>query len=129
MRTTPVISLDVRQGSSSDAGWQDVEASNGQTYSFHYSGGDDAKGGVRAIVGKGVVTGPLRLVADKRYELDGCLFTDDTHDQLSWSGKGQAGSLRDENTKAQTAYYTTIVLDTVAKCQIPCDPMIKNELR
>ena len=38
---TPNINLDVRNFSSGDPGWHNVNASNGQPYSYCYTGGDD----------------------------------------------------------------------------------------
>lgn len=128
MRNTPVIRLEVQQGASSDPSWKDVQASNGETYSFRYTGGDDNKGNVSAKVGNGVVTFPLRLDADKRYGISGCSFRDDKFDQLSWRGDSEkAGNLIDKNDKVQTAYYTIVVTDKDANCEIPCDPRIVNE--
>ena len=55
---------------SSDPGWHNVAASNGQTYGYCYTGGDDGAGGLDQTVGQGRDTAPLQLVADQRYQIN-----------------------------------------------------------
>lgn len=125
MPNTPQINLDVRNFASSDP-WHNVQASNGQTYSYLYTGGDDGSGGILQVVEQGRDAAPLRLVADQRYLIDKCLFEDDDKHQLSWNGSGRAGTIVDENTQVETAAYVIRVKDTQANCTIDCHPPVIN---
>lgn len=128
MHQSRVITLDIRFGGSSDAGWRNVTASNNQTYGYRYSGGDDSEGGIVAKVGNGKVTATVRLVADKRYQIHDCVFSHDPNDQLDFNGSGNAGVIGDKNTEILNAKYTIIVTDTGNdNCTIPCDPRIINQ--
>ena len=105
-----------------------VAASNCQTYSYCYTGGDDGAGGLYQTVGQSRDTAPLQLVADQRYQINSCEFTDYTQNQLSWSGNGnRAGSIIDPNSQVETAKYSICVIDTGnGNCTVRCDPPIKN---
>ena len=128
MPNTPNIQLDIRLGGSSDPGWVNVPASNGQVYGYLYTGGDDSHGGLVQTVGQGRDTAMLQLVADNRYQIGGCNFRDDPNNQLSWNGSGRAGTIVDANTAVETAEYTINVTDTGnGNCNIPCDPAITNK--
>ena len=132
MPSTPQINLDLRNSAQSEPGWVNVQASNNQTYSYRYTGGDDGAGGLVQTVGQGRDTAPVRLTADPRYQLcdtTPCVFADDSRSQLTWSGQSAyAGSIIDANTAVETAKYTLNVKDTGNRnCNIPCDPQIKNE--
>jgi len=128
MRDTPVIILEVRFGGSSEPGWHNVSASNNQTYGYRYTGGDDGEGGIVAKVGKGKVSGKVRSVADKRYQIRDCKFNDDPTQQLDFNGSGIAGVIIDKNTETLDAKYTLNVTDTEnGNCNIPCDPRIVNQ--
>ena len=128
MPNTPNINLDIRFGGSSDPGWHNVVASNGQTYGYYYTGGDDGAGGLEQIVGQGRDTAPLQLVADQRYQISGHNFFNDPNNQLTWSGNGnRAGTIIDANSAVETAEYNVIVTDTGnGNCTIVCDPPIIN---
>lgn len=127
MPNTPNIYLDVRNFASSDPGWHSVNASNGQTYSYCYTGGDDGQGGLVQTVGQGRDTAPVQLTADQRYQISQCNFTNDPQNQLSWNGSGRAGAIIDANTQVETAEYSLLVADTGnGNCTIPCDPKIIN---
>ena len=128
MPNTPNINLDIRFGGSSDPGWHNVVASNGQTYGYYYTGGDDGAGGLEQTVGQGRDTAPLQLVADPRYQISGHNFFNDTNNQLSWSGNGnRAATIVDANNAVETAEYNVIVTDTGnGNCTIVCDPPIIN---
>jgi hypothetical protein len=132
MPNTPQISLDIRLGGSSDPGWKNVKVTNGSTYGYLYTGGDDGAGGLVQTVnpsGNGRDTAPLQLVADNRYQIAGINFLDDPLNQLSWNGSsGRAGSIVDQNTQVENAEYTVIVSDTQAgNVLIVCDPPIRNQ--
>ena len=120
--------LDVRNSSSSQPGWVNVQASNNQTYSYCYAGGDDNAGGMTVNIGSGRTTLNIRSIADHRYNLTGCGFTGTGYEQMSWNGNSaQAGEIVDANTGAANVKYTITVTDTGnGNCTIPCDPMIKN---
>ena len=128
MPNTPNINLDVRNFASSDPGWHTVQASNNQTYSYCYTGGDDQHGGLVQIVGQGRDTAPVQLTADPRYQIDQCVFVGDGQQQLSWSGGNRSGTITDANTQVETAKFTIIVTDTAnGDCTIQCDPPIINQ--
>lgn len=128
MPNTPNIQLDVRLGGSSEPGWVNVSASNGQLYGYHYSGGDDSQGGLMQTIGQGRDTAQLQLVADNRYRIADCSFQDDVNNQLSWNGGGRAGTIVDLNTEVASAKYTVNVTDTAnGDCTIPCDPAVVNK--
>lgn len=128
MPNSPNIQLDIRLGGSSDPGWVNTPASNGQVYGFLYTGGDDGHGGLVQTVGRGRDTATIQLVADNRYQIGGCSFLADSQDQLSWSGSGRSGTIVDANTAVETAEYIINVTDTGnGNCSIPCDPAVRNE--
>lgn len=132
MPNTPQINLDIRNSAQNAPGWVNVPASNGQIYSYSFTGGDDGSGGLVQTVGNGRDTAPLQLNADRRYQIassNPCVFRDDANQQLSWTGQSPyAGSIVDANTAVETAKYTLNVADTGnGNCIIPCDPLIKNE--
>jgi hypothetical protein len=124
---TPNINLDVRNWASTDPGWHIVNASNGQPYSYSYSGGDDGVGGLISTAGQGRDTAPLQLVADQRYQINQCSFQNDTQNQLSWNGQSpRAGSIVDANVHVEDAEYSILVMDTGnGNCTIQCDPDVK----
>lgn len=129
---TPQIHLDIRNSAQSEPGWVNVLASNGQTYSYSYTGGDDGMGGLVQTTGQGRDTAPLQLDADRRYQLSSsapCVFTNDANNQLTWNGQSSyAGSIVDANTAVETAKYTINVTDTGnGNCNIPCDPRVINQ--
>ena len=127
MPNTPNINLDLRNAASSEPGWRNVNASNGQPYSYSYSGGDDGAGGLVQTVGQGRDTAPVQLTADPRYQIENCVFSDDAQHQLSWNGGGRGGTIIDANTQVETAEYSLIVADTAnGSCTIQCDPPIDN---
>lgn len=125
MPDTPVIRLEVRFGD--EPGWHNVQSSNDQTYSYRYTGGNGGAGDIVATVGQGPVTGAIRLIADRRYEISGCEFTNDLEQQLRFVGSGNAGRVIDLNSGVLSAKYTILVTDNGNEnCTIPCDPMITN---
>lgn len=127
MPNTPNINLDVRNFASS-APWHNVAASNGQTYSYYYTGGDDGAGGLNQTVGQGRDTALVQLIADQRYQISGHNFLNDTKNQLSWTGNGnRAGTIIDENNQVESAEYCVIVTDTGnGNCTVVCDPPVIN---
>lgn len=132
MPSTPQISLDIRLNGSTDPGWINVKASNGTTYGYKYSGGDDGAGGLVQTVdqsGRGRDTAPFQLAADNRYQIAGVNFLNDPLNQLTWNGNSpRAGSIVDANTQVENAEYTVIVSDTQnGNALVVCDPPIRNQ--
>jgi len=125
------VSLDIRMGSSSDPGWVDVSASNGQPYSYCYTGGNNGNNGnLEFSVGGGNAATTVGLIADARYEFQGNVtFLNDPAGQLS--SQGNAPRLRVVNDSCSAALpngqYKITVLDTTANATIPCDPVIINK--
>jgi len=128
MPNTPNINLDLRIGGSSDPGWVNVSSSNGEAYGYLYTGGDDGHGGLVQTVGQGRDSAPLQLIADQRYQISDHTFTNDSKNQLSWSGNGnRAGTIIDANNQVETAEYSILVTDTGnGNCTIACDPPVIN---
>lgn len=132
MPNTPQINLDIRNSAQNEPGWVNVVASNGQTYSYSYTGGDDGVGGLVQTTGQGRDTAPLQVNADRRYQLSSsspCVFSNDPNNQLTWNGQSPyAGSIVDANTAVETAKYTINITDTGnGNCNIPCDPRVINQ--
>jgi hypothetical protein len=128
MPNTPNINLDIRFAGSSDPGWKNVAASNGQTYGYLYTGGDDGNGGLVQSVNQGRDTAPVQLVADPRYQISDHNFFHDDFNQLTWAGNGnRAGNIIDANNHVETAEYNIVVTDTGnGNCTIVCDPPVIN---
>lgn len=119
--------LDVRIGAIDEPGWHKVKASDDQTYSYLYTGGDDNAGGMVVKIGSGVATLAVGSAADRRYHFSKCVFTGRGRSQMSWSGSAYAINIRDENKSDADVKYTIVVTDTGnADCTIECDPAIKN---
>ena len=127
------VTLKVKPGATQGNGWHTVTASNGQMYSFKYSGGYQDKGGLKTKVGDGEASIDLHVDSDHRYSIDQVQFADDAYHQLSWlpdPGSDASGVILDANTQAEDADYAIIVADAkAAGATIPCDPMIQNEPR
>jgi hypothetical protein len=122
-------SLDVRNFASNEPGWTNVQAPNGQTYSYAYSGGTDGVGGYETRVGNGVQTINVNVAADPRYDIQGVTFPGDIQNQLTWHGSARAGVITDVNTQAEQAHYCVTITDTQANTTFNCDPMISNDPR
>ena len=127
------VTLKVKPGAHDVHGWHTVTASNGQMYSFKYSGGHQDKGGLKTKVGDGEASIDVHVDTDRRYSIDHVHFTDDAYHQLFWQpvpGSDSSGVIIDANTKAEDADYTVVVADAQAGgATIPCDPMIQNDPR
>ena len=122
------VNLDVRNFSSGGAnGYTDVTASNGQTYSYKYTGGSDTYGNVNVSVGRGQAAINVTVGSDSRYSITNITFNPaDT--QFTWHAGGRAAVavIVDTAVTVVSVKYTTIVTDSTAGCTIPCDPMIHN---
>lgn len=117
--------LQVQPGQTS--GWNQVQASNGQWYSYRYTGGSDGAGGLEATVGQGATTLHVDLDTDQqRYSVTN-VSVDDPNNQLTTSMSSNNVSIRDKNDAIETGSYAITVSDSQAGgATIYCDPMIKN---
>lgn len=119
--------LKVEIGSNRDPGWREVKASNAQTYSYLYTGGDDCAGGMTVKIGSGVATLNVGSASERRYHFTGCNFSGPGRSQMKWSGSTYAITILDKATAVADVKYTIVVTDTGnADCTIDCDPAIKN---
>ncbi len=125
---SPRISLDVRSGSSNGSdGYTDTTASNGDAYSYRYSGGE-GKGGDLTFKIRGRVTINVHLTNGSGYTIEDVSFTDDDNKQLSWKNPnaGKVAVIQNMNSVVQTANYKVTVKDEGADVTVPCDPKIIN---
>lgn len=124
-------SLDIRNFASNGNGWTNVQASNGQTYSYKYGGGNQSAGDGSVVYSVGGGHAAVTLVfatADARYQFDSVTFTGDNAGQLTAQGNApRTRVINDRCSAAIDAQYKVLVIDTTANATIPCDPMIKNE--
>lgn len=129
MPNTPNITLDLRVGYTTDAGWTHVTAINGSQYSYIYSGGDDRHGGLDMTAGQGRDTANVQVIADNRFTIFGVVFQNDTANQLSWTGNGnRAGNIVDVNNTVETAEYMVLITDTSnGNTVFVCDPPVINK--
>jgi hypothetical protein len=125
------VELDVAPGTRNDDGWTPTTGSNGQQYSYRYSGGDStsARGAISFSVGGGAGVVNLTLVPRERFQFNGsCItFQDDPLGQLSARGNAPRTRIIDDRCTAQLdARYKVEVTDTTVSGTIPCDPPIRN---
>ncbi|HET9835511.1 MAG TPA: hypothetical protein VFP88_04105 [Rhodanobacteraceae bacterium] len=128
---TSVI-LDVRNSASNGDGWTNVQASNGQTYSYKYVGGNQPgnNGSIVYTVGGGnaATTLVFATTTDTRYHFDSISFVNDDANQLTTEGNASRTRVINDRCDAEiNAQYKVAVRDTTANATIPCDPMIKNQ--
>lgn len=126
------VSLDVRNFASNGDGWTNVNAANGQPYSYKYTGGDahSNNGKVTYNVGGGQAAITVNLIADPRYHFVGeCItFVNDSTNQLSTAGNApRMRIVNDKCTAALDGQYKAMVTDTTANTTIQCDPRIVND--
>ncbi|UHQ20489.1 hypothetical protein LVB87_04850 [Lysobacter sp. KIS68-7] len=132
MPSNESVTLKLKPGAANGQGWTTTTASNGQQYSYKYTGGHNDNGSMKTKVGDGTATLNLTVDADNRYGLSNVTFQNDTYNQLTWSASPdmQSGTITDVNTQVETANYTTIAYDAQnGNATIPCDPMIGNDPR
>lgn len=125
------VCLDVRNFATNGGGWTNVQASNGQTYSYLYSGGNNGgNGSVVYSVGRGnaAITLVFASTTDSRYQFSAITFTGDNAGQLSTHGNApRTRVINDQCSATINAQYKVTVLDTTANVTIPCDPLIRNQ--
>ena len=111
-------------------GWEHVNASNGQPYSFKYTGGHEYRGGLKTHIGDGEATINLSLDTGNRFGIPDVTFQYDTNNQLSRTYTTDTAVITDQNTVVETADYCVVVQDANAgNATIVCDPMISNDPR
>ena len=121
--------LDVRNSASNGGGWTNVQAANGATYSYLYTGGNQPgnNGAVHFGVGGGNAAITLNLTADARYQISSIGFQNDPNNQLSTHGNANNTRVINDSCSGELdGKYTVTVLDTTANTTVPCDPEIKN---
>jgi hypothetical protein len=124
--------LDVRNSASNGGGWTNVQAANGATYSYLYTGGTQPgnNGAMVFSVGGGnaAITLTFASTTDTRYEFDTISFVNDPNQQLSTQGNApRTRVVNDKCTDVLDGSYKVLVKDTTANTTIPCDPTIKNQ--
>lgn len=108
-------------------GWQHIQASNNQWYSYLYTGGSDGAGGLTATIGQGAATLHVSLDTDNhRYSVSGVALND-PNNQLTENHSGNNVNIIDRNDAQEDGSYAITVADSQAGgATIYCDPMIKN---
>lgn len=129
MPTSANVNLDVRNFPSSGDGYTNVTASNGQTYSYKFTGGNSSSnnGDVNVPIGHGQAAITVHVGGDPRYHVSNITFNP-TNTQFGWQAGGNAAVavIIDTAVAVVDVKYSVVVLDTTANCTINCDPMIKN---
>jgi len=96
--------LDIRDTASNGDGWTNVKASNGATYSYQYTGGNQRanNGSILNAVGGGhaATTLGLEKTGDARYEFASISFTGDDAGQLSADAEQLSADARQLSTDA-----------------------------
>lgn len=123
------VSLDVRNFSSNGDGYTNVNGSNGQPYSYKFTGGNKPSnnGDVTVATGRGQAAINVQVGTDRRYSITNITFNpQDT--QFSWHAGNNAAVavIVDTAVANATVKYTVTVTDSTANCTVPCDPMIQN---
>lgn len=129
MPTNVNVTLDVRNFSSGGQnGYTDTTASNGNTYSYKYTGGSDSHGDVYEH-DRGTAIIYVTIRADPRYHVNDVTFVQPAGHPAEFS-KTITGAttvtITDLNDSVGAGSFCVQVLDTVANCTVPCDPIIDN---
>jgi hypothetical protein len=123
------VSLDVRNFSSNGDGYKNVNGSNGQPYSYKFTGGNTSSnnGNVSVVKGGGQAAINVQVGSDPRYSITNITFNpQDT--QFSWHAGGHAAVavIVDTAVEVASVKYSVTVTDSTANCTVPCDPVIQN---
>jgi hypothetical protein len=123
--------LDVRNSPTDGGGWTNVQAANGATYSYLYTGGNQPGNNGAMIFGVGggnaAITLTFASTTDTRYQFQSISFVNDPNQQLSTQGNApRTRVINDSCTAELDGSYKVLVVDTTANTTIPCDPTIKN---
>lgn len=126
----PKVVLHVQDRSHDGKGdFINVTASNGEVYSYKYTGGNHGcgQGSVVLYVGGDATTIQVEVVAQNRYSIVAIECRDDL-DQLTCEEASGHWTITDACSREINAYYKVIVADRKAKnATIACDPMIVNQ--
>jgi hypothetical protein len=123
------VSLDVRNFSSNGDGYTNVNGSNGQPYSYKFTGGNTPSnnGNVTVVKGGGQAAITVHVGSDPRYSITNITFNpQDT--QFTWHGGNHAAVavITDTAVAVASVKYSVTVTDSTANCTVPCDPVIQN---
>jgi hypothetical protein len=130
------VTLDVRNFSTNGDGWTNVNAANGQPYSYKYVGGNQSDNNGKVVFGVGggnaAVTLGFASTTDSRYQFGSnpnpISFQNDPNGQLSAQGAApRTRVINDSCAGNLDATYKVSVTDTTANTTIPCDPIIQNK--
>jgi hypothetical protein len=124
--------LDVRNSESNGGGWTNVQAANGATYSYLYTGGNQPGNNGSLLFGIGSGNAAITLgfasTTDTRYAFDSISFVNDPNQQLSTQGNApRTRVINDKCTADLDGSYKVLVMDNTANTTIPCDPVIQNQ--
>jgi hypothetical protein len=123
------VSLDVRNFSSNGDGYTNVNGSNGQPYSYKFTGGNTPSnnGNVTVVKGGGQAAITVHVGSDPRYSITNITFNPpDT--QFTWHAGNHAAVavITDTAVAVASVKYSVTVTDSTANCTVPCDPVIQN---
>jgi len=129
MSNAPFIYLDIKVGGG-PTGWTNVPASNGQTYGYLFTGGNDGHGNVEQSIGNPIDISCVSI-ADARFQFRGECITinnDPNNELLGKVNDPRSVTVSDKNDIPESnAYWSVAITDTQASCTIPCDPKITND--
>ena len=120
------VTLDCRNTRTDGGGYTNVEASNGQIYSYKYSGGSDGNGNVEVV--KGTPTEiQVTIQADSRYHVDDTIVTNDPNRDITVTKADLTATFTDNAEDVEAGIeYSIKVKDTVANATFIADPKIDN---
>ncbi|GAA0856075.1 hypothetical protein [Aliiglaciecola litoralis] len=124
------VTLDVQKSASVvGSKYINVQATNGQEYSFRYTGGSDGDGGITEIIGSGPSNITVTVSGFPRYEVSDIQFDNNDHNDLSHRVSADKSSvvITDTDVDPLNGYYKVLIKDTSApQALLWCDPPIKN---
>jgi hypothetical protein len=122
------VTLDIKNGSV--PGYVHTYGSNGNAYSYLFSGGDKGHGNVSVDHSEGAVNIQVALQGDSVFAIDTIDFVpEDSQLSENITGNGRMGVIHNKNNAPLDVYYEVVVLDNTdpAKvAKIDCDPRIVN---
>jgi len=129
MPNPPAVSLDLKLGGG-PAGWTNVASSNGSTYGYLFTGGNDGHGNVEQAIGQQIEI-TCNCIADPRFQFaaNSVAISNDPHSELSAVvNDTRKVTITDLNNVAESnAYWSVSVTDTTLGLTIPCDPKVTND--
>lgn len=112
---------------SAQTGYTSTAGSNGNTYYFAYTGGDDGHGNITETVGS---PEDISVVLDTSgYSIDTVGFSNDPNNQLGWSRISDTSvTITDADTIAESdAHYGITAKLTSTGETFVCDPRVTNQ--